>query len=211
VLGGTNSLHTNALDEVLALPSERAAAIALRTQQVLMEETGVGNVVDPLGGSWYLEALTDQLEAAAEAIFERIRALGGDGTMTAGILRGIDDGWFTGHIADAAFREHELVQTGEQRVVGVNAHTEAAEPPLEILRVSHDVEREQRAALAQRKQSRDDGAVAAALAAVREAARADDANLIQPLLDAARAEATLGEMCHLLVTEWGAYSEPPRV
>ncbi len=210
VLGGTNSLHTNALDEVLALPSERAAAIALRTQQVLLEETGIANVVDPLGGSWYVESLTDQIDAEAEAIFERIRALGGDGTMTAGILRGIDDGWFTGHIADAAFREHELLQTGEQRVVGVNAYTEAVEPPLEILRVSHGVEREQRAALARRKRSRDDAAVTAALAAVREAARSD-ANLIEPLLDAARAEATLGEMCQLLVAEWGAYSEPPRV
>ncbi|HET9186745.1 MAG TPA: methylmalonyl-CoA mutase family protein [Acidothermaceae bacterium] len=211
VLGGTNSLHTNALDEVLALPSERAAAIALRTQQVLMEETGVANVVDPLGGSWYLEELTDQIEAEAEAIFERIRALGRDGTMTAGILRGIDDGWFTGRIADAAFREHELQQTGEQRVVGVNTYTDAAEPPLEILRVSHEVEREQRATLAVRKQTRDDAAVGAALAAVRDAARSDAANLIEPLLDAARAEATLGEMCQLLVAEWGAYTEPPRV
>jgi methylmalonyl-CoA mutase N-terminal domain/subunit len=210
VLGGTNSLHTNALDEVLALPSERAAAIALRTQQVLLDETGIANVVDPLGGSWYLEELTDQIEAEAEVIFERIRSLGGDGTMTAGILRGIDDGWFTGRIADAAFREHELLQTGEQRVVGVNAHTDAVEPPLEILRVSREVERDQRAALAVRKQSRDDAAVAAALAAVRDAARSE-ANIIEPLLDAARAEATLGEMCQLLVAEWGAYAEPPQV
>jgi methylmalonyl-CoA mutase N-terminal domain/subunit len=210
VLGGTNSLHTNALDEVLALPSERAAAIALRTQQVLMEETGVTNVVDPLGGSWYVEALTDRMEAEAEQIFERIRSLGRDGTMTAGILRGIDDGWFTGNIADAAFREHEAVQSGEQKIVGVNDYTEAAEPPLEILRVSHEVEREQRAVLAQRKAGRDNAAVDAALAKVREAARAE-ANLIEPLLDAARAEATLGEMCQLLVSEWGAYTEPPRV
>jgi methylmalonyl-CoA mutase N-terminal domain/subunit len=210
VLGGTNSLHTNALDEVLALPSERAAAIALRTQQVLMEETGVTNVVDPLGGSWYVEALTDRMEAEAEQIFDRIRSLGRDGTMTAGILRGIDDGWFTGNIADAAFREHEALQSGEQKIVGVNAHTEAAEPPLEILRVSHEVEREQRAVLAQRKASRDNAAVDAALAKVREAVRSDS-NLIEPLLDAARAEATLGEMCQLMVSEWGAYTEPPRV
>jgi methylmalonyl-CoA mutase N-terminal domain/subunit len=210
VLGGTNSLHTNALDEVLALPSERAAAIALRTQQVLLDETGIANVVDPLGGSWYLEELTDQIEAEAEVIFERIRSLGGDGTMTAGILRGIDDGWFTGRIADAAFREHELLQTGEQRVVGVNAHTDAVEPPLEILRVTREDERDQRAALAVRKQSRDDAAVAAALAAVRDAARSE-ANIIEPLLDAARAEATLGEVCQLLVAEWGAYAEPPQV
>jgi len=193
VLGGTNSLHTNALDEVLALPSERAAAIALRTQQVLMEETGVTNVVDPLGGSWFVEALTDRIEAEAEQIFERIRKLGNDGTMTAGILRGIDDGWFTGNIADAAFREHEALQSGEQKIVGVNAYTEAVEPPLEILRVSHEVEREQRTALAERKAGRDNEAVEVALAKVREAVHSD-ANLIEPLLDAARAEATLGEM-----------------
>jgi len=210
VLGGTNSLHTNALDEVLALPSERAAAIALRTQQVLMEETGVTNVADPLGGSWYLEELTDAIEAEAEGLFARIKALGDRTTMTSGILRGIDDGWFTGHIADAAFREHEALQTGEQKIVGVNAYTDAAEPPLEILRVSHEVEAEQREALAKRRNERDQAAVDAALARVRDAARGD-ANLIEPLLDAARAEATLGEMCQLLVTEWGAYSEPPRL
>ena len=208
VLGGTNSLHTNALDEVLALPSERAAAIALRTQQVLMEETGVTSVADPLGGSWYVESLTDAIEAEAEAIFTRIRALGSDDTMTSGILRGIDDGWFTGRIADAAFREHEAVQSGAQRIVGVNAYTDDAEPALEILRVSHDVEREQRAALQARRRGRDEDAAGAALARVREVARGEG-NMIEPLLDAARAEATLGEMCHLLVEEWGAYTEPP--
>ena len=103
VLGGTNSLHTNALDEVLALPSERAAEIAVRTQQVIMEETGVASVADPLGGSWYLEALTDRLEAEAEDIFARIRAMSPDGSMTGGILRGIEDGWFMSEIAEAAF------------------------------------------------------------------------------------------------------------
>jgi methylmalonyl-CoA mutase N-terminal domain/subunit len=210
VLGGTNSLHTNALDEVLALPSERAAAIALRTQQVLMEETGVTNVVDPLGGSWYVEALTDAIEAEAEEIFERVRRLGGDATMTPGILRGIDDGWFVGRIADAAFREQERVESGEQRIVGVNAHTDTKEPPLEILRVSHDVERDQRAVLARRRAARDGRAVDVALARVRAVARGDG-NLIEPLLDAARAEATLGEMCQLLVAEWGAYAELPRL
>src|SRR5665811_1374998 len=109
VLGGTNSLHTNALDEVLALPSSRAASIALRTQQVLMEETGVTNVVDPLGGSWFVEALTDQIEAEAEAIFAQIRALAGAGAegMTPGILRGIEGGWFTGHIAQSAYEQQE--------------------------------------------------------------------------------------------------------
>jgi isobutyryl-CoA mutase large subunit len=210
VLGGTNSLHTNALDEVLALPSERAAAIALRTQQVLMEETGVTNVADPLGGSWYVEALTDAIEAEAEGLFARIRTLGKDGTMTAGILRGIDEGWFTGQIADAAFREHEAQQAGDQKIVGVNAYTDAAEPPLEIMRVSHEVEHDQRRALADRRARRDRDAVDAALGRVREVARGEG-NLIEPLLDAARAEATLGEICQLLVAEWGGYTEPPRL
>src|SRR4051812_40837277 len=113
VLGGTNSLHTNALDETLALPTDESAEIALRTQQVLMEETGVVNVADPLGGSWYLEALTDRIEAEAEEIFTRIRDLGHDGTMTAGILRGIEDGWFTANIAESAFVYQQALEKGE--------------------------------------------------------------------------------------------------
>ena len=120
VLGGTNSLHTNALDEVLALPSEKAAEIALRTQQVIMEETGVVNVADPLGGSWYLEALTDRLEAEAEEIFARISAMSPDGTMTGGILRGIEDGWFMAEIAEASFAYQQKLEKGDKRVVGVN-------------------------------------------------------------------------------------------
>ena len=156
VLGGTNSLHTNALDEVLALPTEEAAEIALRTQQVLMEETGVANVADPLGGSWYVEALTDRIEAEAEAIFERIRTMGEletrwtrqYGPMTAGILRGIEDGWFMAEIAEAAFTYQQPLEKGEKRVVGVNVHTDTVTGDLEILRVSHEVEHEQRRALA---------------------------------------------------------------
>src|ERR687894_309203 len=120
VLGGTQSLHTNALDEVLALPSAKAAQIALRTQQVIAEETGVMNVADPLGGSWYVEALTDELERQAEEIFARITAMGSDGSMTSGILRGIEDGWFTGEIAEAAFQYQQKLEKGEKKVVGVN-------------------------------------------------------------------------------------------
>src|SRR6201995_4582210 len=133
VLGGTNSLHTNALDEVLALPSEKAAEIALRTQMVIMEETGVGNVADPLGGSWYVEALTDKIEAEAEAIFARIRDMGSDGTMTSGILRGIEDGWFMSEIADAAFTYQKMLEKGDKRVVGVNLAEETVAGELEIL------------------------------------------------------------------------------
>src|ERR1700754_1780698 len=123
VLGGTNSLHTNALDETLALPTDESAEIALRTQQVLMEEIGVTNVADPLGGSWYVEALTDRIEAEAEEIFRRIRDLGHDGTMTAGILRGIEDGWFMAEIADSAFTYQKALESGDKRIVGVNVQT----------------------------------------------------------------------------------------
>ena len=158
VLGGTNSLHTNALDEVLALPSAKAAEIALRTQQVILEETGVANVADPLGGSWYVEALTDALETEAEAIFARIRAMGEStdpsaqphpvGPMTAGILRGIETGWFNAEIAESAFVYQRAVEKGEKKQVGVNVHLESIETPLEIMRVSHEVERDQVALLA---------------------------------------------------------------
>ncbi|WP_226874031.1 acyl-CoA mutase large subunit family protein [Microbispora sitophila] len=207
VLGGTNSLHTNALDEVLALPSEKAAEIALRTQQVIMEETEVVNVVDPLGGSWYVEALTDRLEAEAEKIFARIREMGGDGTMTAGILRGIEDGWFMSEIAESAFDYQRKLEKGDKRIVGVNCHTATVEQPLEILRISHEVEVEQRRVLAERRAARDQAAVDAALAALRTASKGDD-NMIPPMLEAVRAEATLGEICDVLREEWGTYSEP---
>jgi methylmalonyl-CoA mutase N-terminal domain/subunit len=223
VLGGTNSLHTNALDETLALPTEQAAEIALRTQQVLMDETGVTNVADPLGGSWYVEALTDQIEAEAEAIFQRIRDMGApgrtagpDGTiqheigpMTSGILRGIEDGWFMGEIADAAFRYQLALEKGDKKVVGVNTHTQSISHDLEILRVSHEVEREQVRLLADRKAGRDAAAVDAALARMVEVSRTRE-NMVPAMLDAVRAEATLGEICDALRDEWGVYREPAR-
>jgi len=209
VLGGTNSLHTNALDEVLALPSGRAAQIALRTQQVIAEETGVMNVADPLGGSWYVEALTDELERQAEEIFARIRDMGTDGSMTSGILRGIEDGWFTGEIAEAAFQYQQKLEKGEKKVVGVNAYPGGGSEDLEILRISGEVEREQVRVLVARRAARDDAAVRAALAAMVEAARTD-VNLVPPMLAAARAEATLGEICGALREEWGSYTEPAR-
>src|SRR5512135_505662 len=128
VLGGTNSLHTNALDEVLALPSAKAAEIALRTQQVIMEETGAANVADPLGGSWYVEALTDEMERQAEEIFDRIKEMAPAGhpigTMTGGILRGIEDGWFSAEIAESAFRYQTALEKGDKKIVGVNSHTD---------------------------------------------------------------------------------------
>ncbi|HWG64995.1 MAG TPA: methylmalonyl-CoA mutase family protein [Streptosporangiaceae bacterium] len=206
VLGGTNSLHTNALDEVLALPSEKAAEIALRTQQVIMEETGVVNVADPLGGSWYLEALTDRMEQQAEAIFSRIRGMSPDGSMTGGILRGIENGWFSAEIAEAAFAYQQKVEKGDKKVVGVNSYTGTSGQPVEILRVSHEVEREQSAELARRRAGRDQAAVDSALAAMLGAARSGE-NMIPPMLAASSAEATLGEICGALRQEWGSYQE----
>jgi len=234
VLGGTNSLHTNALDETLALPSEQAAEIALRTQQVIMEETGVTNVADPLGGSWYVEALTDRLEAEANEIFDKILAMGGstlthddaeglaarvaanagkadggDWPMTKGILRGIEDGWFVSEIAEAAFQYQVSLEKGEKRVVGVNCHEESVTHELEILRVSHEVEVEQVRLLAERRAGRDAAAVHAAVERMVEVSRTSE-NLIPAMLEAVRAEATLSEICDALRAEWGEYREPAR-
>ncbi len=227
VLGGTNSLHTNALDETLALPSEQAAEIALRTQQVIMEETGVVNVADPLGGSWYVEALTDKLEAEANAIFDKILEMGGsplrhdqtealarsarDGgdPVTQGLLRGIEDGWFMAEIADAAFAYQIALEKGEKKVVGVNCHHESVTSDLEILRVSHEVETEQVRILAERRAGRDEAVIATALEEMLAAAR-EDRNMIPSMLDACRAEATLGEICDALRAEWGEYREQAR-
>jgi methylmalonyl-CoA mutase, N-terminal domain len=217
VLGGTNSLHTNALDETLALPTEQAAEIALRTQQVLMEETGVVNVADPLGGSWYVEALTDKIEAEAEETFAKIVEMGGGadkkheiGPMTSGILRGIEDGWFMSEIAESAFRYQVALEKGEKKIVGVNGHHDTVSGDLEILRVSHEVEVDQVAVLRQRRSGRDQAEVDATLAAMVEVARTSD-NLIPSMLEAARHEATLGEICAALRSEWGDYREPARL
>ena len=182
-----------------------------------MEETGVVNVADPLGGSWYVEALTDRIEAEAEAIFEKIREMGATetrwaqayGPMTAGILRGIEDGWFMSEIAESAFWYQQQVEKGDKRVVGVNVHTDTITGDLDILRVSHEVETEQRRALVQRRARRDDAAVRAAVARMVEVSRGSE-NMIPSMLDAVRAEATLGEICDALRAEWGVYTEPAR-
>jgi methylmalonyl-CoA mutase N-terminal domain/subunit len=213
VLGGTNSLHTNALDETLALPTAESAEIALRTQQVIAEETGVVNVADPLGGSWYVEALTDRLETEAEAIFTKIIEMGGGeevehpiGPVTSGLLRGIETGWFTGEIAESAFRYQTQLEKGDKRVVGVNCHTATTTGQLEILRVSHEVELAQRQVLGQRKAARDQAALRHRLTQLAEAARSSD-NLVEPMLAAVRVEATLGEICAALRDVWGGYTE----
>jgi len=227
VLGGTNSLHTNALDETLALPSEQAAEIALRTQQVIMEETGVVNVADPLGGSWYVEALTDKIEAEAYVIFNKVLGLGGstigasdhgaladavrsgDSPMTRGILRGIEDGWFMSEIAEAAFQYQTALEKRDKRIVGVNCHEESITHDLEILRVSHEVEVEQVRELSARRAGRDESAVDTALARLVEVARTEE-NMLPAMLEACRVEASLGEICNVLRDEWGEYREPAR-
>ncbi|MDP9405360.1 MAG: methylmalonyl-CoA mutase family protein [Actinomycetota bacterium] len=208
VLGGTQSLHTNALDEVLALPSDHAARVALRTQQVIAEETGVTNTIDPLGGSWFVEWMTDRVEADAEAYLARILDMAPDQTITGGLLRGIETGWFMSEIADAAFAYQQQLEKGTKHIVGVNVHTDADEPELEILRISKEVELTQGRRLAAFRAERDAAAAGAALERLAVAARTDD-NLVPVIMDAVRADATLGEICGTLKGVFGTYREPP--
>ncbi len=208
VLGGTQSLHTNALDEVYALPTERAAETALRTQQVIAEETGVASAIDPLGGSWYVERMTDLQERRAEEIFARVDRFG-NGSMLDGVLAGIERGWFQQQMADAAFAYQQQLEKGEKVIVGVNKYVTDDDQELEILRISAEVERQQCTALAERRAARDQDKVDKALDRLRRAASSDD-NLIPLLIDAARVEATEGEMVDALKRVWGEYTEPPR-
>jgi len=209
VLGGTQSLHTNALDEVYALPTERAAEIALRTQQVLAEETGVGDVIDPLGGSWFVEDMTDRMEASVQDLLDQIDRMG-SGSMLDGVLRGIDEGWFQGSLADSAYQFEKALGSGERVIVGVNKYSSEDEDQLDILRIGADVEHAQRDRVARVRADRDDGAVEAALEALRVGARRDD-NLMALIVDAARARATEGEVATALKDVFGGYREPPRV
>ncbi|HEX9775414.1 MAG TPA: methylmalonyl-CoA mutase family protein [Actinomycetota bacterium] len=208
VLGGTQSLHTNALDEVLALPSQEAAEIALRTQQVIAHETGVTNVIDPLGGSWFLESLTNTIEARAEDYFRQIERLGGGKGIMPGVLAGIEQGWFMQEIADSAFRDQLRIEKGRRTIVGVNAF-ESEDKELGILRISPEVERAQRAALEDLRASRDGERVTAALEAL-SAAAATDQNLVPLIIEAARAEATEGEIIGGMREVFGEYREAPR-
>ncbi len=209
VLGGTNSLHTNSLDEVLALPTEEASEIALRTQQIIAHETGAANVIDPLGGSWFVEALTNKVEEEAEAYFAKIDELG-NGSILDGMLRGIEDGYFQGEIADASYRYQSLLDARRKIMVGVNAFERPAQQDeIEILYIDQDVERRQVKDLQARKADRDSARVEAALLELVNVAKGDG-NIIWPLIEAARAEATLGEMVNALKEPFGIYTEPPR-
>jgi methylmalonyl-CoA mutase N-terminal domain/subunit len=200
VLGGTQSLHTNALDETLALPTEESVRIALRTQQIIAYETGVPNVADPLGGSYYLEALTDGLEREAEGLFAEIEAQGG-------VVKAIESGWFQRQIAHSSMRFQAELEQGRRIIVGVNDFVEEAEAPVEILKVGDAAERTQRARITALRARRDDALVAQRLEALRQAA-ADDRNIIPAMLDCARAYCTLYEIRHVLEEIYGSYREP---
>ena len=210
VLGGTQSLHTNALDEVLALPSDHAAKVALRTQQVLAEETGVTNVIDPLGGAWYVEWLTDEIERQAEEMFATIQDMSDDGTMMRGILAGIETGWFMSEIADAAFTFQNRMDKGDFNMVGVNTYVDEDDDELEILRISHEVEQRQRERVARVRTDRDEAVLTRSLDRLTAAAATDE-NLVPIIMDAVRAEATVGEISRALQSVWGEYREAPRL
>src|SRR5262245_9493997 len=211
VLGGTQSLHTNSMDETLALPTDKAARIALRTQQVLAYETGVTNVADPLGGSWYVEALTDEMERRAEELFARIGEMG-DGSMLEGAIHGVEEGWYQSEIADSAYELERKLNAGRHVVVGVNGFLEGNdEPPPPILRIGPEVEEEQRRRLDKVRRERDDAAVATALARVRQDAADDGVNLMPALLGSAREYATLGEIVDALADVFGRWVEDPRI
>ena len=201
VLGGTQSLHTNSMDETLALPTERAAQIALRTQQVLAYETGVPNTIDPLAGSYYLEALTDQMEAGAEAIFAEVDRLGG-------VVPGIEIGYFQREIARSAMRQQLEIERGERTIVGVNEFiVEGEELQIPLLKITEEAELRQRERMAAMRARRDQGQVDATLERLKQAARTDE-NVVPAMLDAVRAYATLYEIRAALEEVFGAYQEP---
>ena len=202
VLGGTQSLHTNSFDEALALPTEHAVRLALRTQQVIAHETGVVNTIDPLGGSYYLEQLTTELERQAYDYFERIDELGG-------VIPAIEQNFQQREIAEASFRYQSEVERGERIVVGVNRYEMEDEQPLEILRIDPALERKQIERVQAVREKRDAAAADAALARLKEDAAHDDRNLMEPIMAASRAYVTMGEMCDALRQVWGTWRETP--
>ncbi len=206
-LGGTQSLHTDSYDEALALPTEKAARIALRTQQIVANETGVVDVADPLGGSHFVEAMTDEMERQANEIFDILDDLG-RGSMLEGVYQGIDDGWFQGRIADSAYRFERKVNQGDRIVVGVNEFTDGDDAEAPILYIGPEVEERQRKRLETVKMDRDDEQVATTLAAVTAAATDPLVNTMPVILDAVRAYATVGEIVGALEATFGRWTEP---
>ncbi len=202
VLGGTQSLHTNSMDETLALPSEKAVKIALRTQQIIAHESGVANTIDPLAGSYFVEALTDKMEAEAEAYFEEIERRGG-------VLECIEEGFFQREIARSAYRFQREIEEEQRIIVGVNDYKDDGEEiDIPVLKIDKQVEVDQVAFVQKVRAERDEAAVKAALAKLREVAKGSG-NTFEAILECSRAYGTLGEMCDLLREEWGEYVEPP--
>jgi methylmalonyl-CoA mutase, N-terminal domain len=202
VLGGTQSLHTNSFDEALALPTENAVRLALRTQQVIAHETGVVNTIDPLGGSYYVEELTNRLEAEAYDYFDRIRKLGG-------VVPAIKDNFFQREIAEASFRYQHEVEQRQRIVVGVNRYVQEDEQPLEILRIDPALEAKQIGRVQALRARRDSAQVEAALSKLKEDAARDGRNLMQPIVEASKIYVTMGEMCDALREVWGVWRETP--
>jgi methylmalonyl-CoA mutase N-terminal domain/subunit len=205
-LGGTQSLHTDSYDEALALPTEKAARLALRTQQVVAHETGVANVADPLGGSHYVEWMTDEMERQAEEIFAHVLEAG-DGSMLDGTVNLIEDHWFMAEIGEAAYQFERKVNTGRRVIVGVNRFTEGDDDVPPLLSIGAEVEELQLKRLAAVKQSRDDGAVRDALSLITRQAPDTSVNLMPAIIDAVRVYATEGEIINALATEFGRWDE----
>jgi methylmalonyl-CoA mutase N-terminal domain/subunit len=202
VLGGTQSLHTNSFDEALALPTEHAVRLALRTQQVIAHETGVVNTIDPLGGSYYVEQLTNELERQAYDYFERIEELGG-------VIPAIEQNFMQREIAEASFRYQSEVERSERVIVGVNRYALEEEQPIELLRIDPALEQKQIERVQAVRDRRDSAAAEGALARLKEDAEHDDRNLMEPIMDASRAYVTMGEMCDALREVWGTWRETP--
>ncbi len=206
VLGGTQSLHTNSLDETYALPTEAAVKVALRTQQLIADETGVANVVDPLGGSWFIESLTDSIEAAAWEYIRKIDEMGG-------IVRAVEVGYPQREIADSAFDDQRKVERQERVIVGLNKYVDEAEPPIPTLKIDPEVERAQKARVVAKKRDRDQARATAALESVRSACRGTpgqngEHNLMPVIMDAVKADVTLGEICDVFRDVFGVYRDP---
>jgi methylmalonyl-CoA mutase N-terminal domain/subunit len=209
VLGGTQSLHTNSMDEAMALPTEKAARIALRTQQIIANETNVTHVADPLGGSHYVEALTDEVERQAEEIFAHIEELG-SGSMLEGAIKGIEENWFQGRISDSAFELERKVNEGRRIIVGVNAFTEGnEEEQIPLLRITNEDEQRQRKRLDAVRDRRDESKVNAVLERLRAEAADPEINLMPTLIEAAQAYATLGEIMSTMGSVFGRHVEVP--
>ncbi|WP_040494510.1 acyl-CoA mutase large subunit family protein [Ilumatobacter nonamiensis] len=210
VLGGTQSLHTNSMDEALALPTEKAARIALRTQQVIAHETNVAHVADPLGGSYFVEELTDEMERQAEEIFSKLDEFG-DGSILEGVIKGIDENWFQGRIADSAYELERKFNAGERTIVGVSGFLEGNDDKLDILQITNEDEQRQRKRLDTVRQDRDSEAVEKVLAKLAAEAADPEVNLMPTLIEASHAYATLGEIMSTMAGVFGRHVEVPTI